>query len=57
LLSYIALGLNFSAICSGQGNFLSPDEIAVHAARINAEGADQLVAKLAAPIPALAKNE
>jgi hypothetical protein len=45
-LSYIALGLNFSAIWSGQGNFLLPREIALHAARTGVAGANRLITKL-----------
>jgi hypothetical protein len=47
LLSYIALGLNFSAAYSGEGGFLSRHEIGLHLSYINADGAARLTAKLA----------
>ena len=53
LLSYIALGLNFSAAYSGEGGFLSPHEIGLHLSYINADGAARLTAKLATAVAAL----
>jgi hypothetical protein len=48
LLSYMTIGLNYSAICSGEGSFLSPNEIALHLTFINSQGAERLQAKVAA---------
>lgn len=53
LLSYIAVGLNFSAAYSGKGRFLSPHEIGLHLGYINADGAARLTAKLATAVAAL----
>ena len=53
LLSYIALGLNFSAAYSGEGGFLSPHEIGLHLSYINTDGATRLTAKLATAVAAL----
>ena len=53
LLSYIALGLNFSAVYSGEGGFLSPHEIGLHLGSINADGATRLTTKLATAVAAL----
>jgi hypothetical protein len=52
LLSYIALGLNFSATYSGEGGFLSPHEIGLHLGYINADGAARLTMKLATAVAA-----
>src|SRR3954453_3251985 len=53
LLSYIALGLNFSAAYSGEGGFLSPHEIDLHLSYINADGVARLTAKLATAVAAV----
>jgi hypothetical protein len=48
LLSYMAIGLNYSAQCSREGAFLSTDEITMHLKFINSPGAERLQAKVAA---------
>ena len=57
LLSYIALGLNFSAAYSGEGAFLSPHEIILHLGYINADGATRLTAKLATAVAAFEEEK
>jgi len=53
LLSYIALGLNFSAVYSGEGGFLWPHEIGLNLGSSNADGARRLTTKLATAVAAL----
>jgi hypothetical protein len=46
LLSYMALGSNFCAIATGEGGFLSPDEVSMHMMNVNTNAAKRFAAKL-----------
>jgi hypothetical protein len=42
----MTLGANFCTIASGEGGFVSTDEINMHLAHVNSEGAERLRAKV-----------